>query len=50
MTERFLSNNTSDRLKFIQTPTRGKTCDLRRRNETVSLPSQKPRTVHNTLF
>ena len=49
MTESLLSNNTSDRFEFIMTPTREKTCDLRRRNETT-LPSSKPRTVDNMLL
>ena len=29
--------------KFITIPTRGKICGLRRSNETITLPSQKPR-------
>ena len=49
MTESLLSNNTSDRFKFIMTPTREKTCDLCRRNETT-LPSPKPRTIDNMLL
>ena len=36
--------------KFIMTPTRGKTCCLRRRNGTITLPSRKPRTVDNMLL
>ena len=50
MTERQLSNNTSNRFKFIMTSTRGKTCDLRRRNGTISLPSGKSKTVDNMLL
>ena len=38
MTESLFSNNTSNRFKFIMTPTRGKTCGLGRRNGTVTLP------------
>ena len=50
MTECLLFNNTSNRFKFIMTPTRGKTCGLRRRNGIIALPSQKPRTVDNMLL
>ena len=50
MTESLLSNNTSNRFKFIMTPTRGKTCGLRRRNGTITLPSGKSRTVDNILL
>ena len=50
MTESLFSNNTSNRFKFIMTPIRGKTCDLCWRNETISRPSQKPRTVDNMLL
>ena len=50
MTESLLSNNTSNHFKFIMTPTCGITCDLRRRNGTITLPSQKPRTVDNMLL
>ena len=39
MTESLFSNNT-----------RGKTCGLCCRNETISRPSQKPRTVDNMLL
>ena len=39
MTEILLSNNTSNRFKFIMTPTRGKTCGLRIRNGTITLPA-----------
>ena len=49
MTESLLSNNASNRFKFIMTLTREKTCGLRRRNQTT-LPSPKPRTVDNMLF
>ena len=45
MTEGLLSNNTSNHFKFIMTSTRGKTCGLRRRNRTITLPSRKPRTA-----
>ena len=45
MTEILLSNNTSKHFKFIITPTRGKTCDLRRRNGTITPPSRRSRTV-----
>ena len=44
------SNNTSNRFKFIMTPTSGKTCGLRRRNGTITLSSQKPRAVRNMLL
>ena len=50
MTESLLSNNTSNRFRFIMTPTRGKTCGLRRRNGIITLPSRKPRTVDNMLL
>ena len=43
MTESLLSNNTSNRFKFIMTPIRGKNCGLRHRNGTITLPSRKPR-------
>ena len=49
MTESLLSSNTSDRFKFIMTPTPEETCGLHRRNETT-LPSPKPRTVDNMLL
>ena len=49
MTEHLLSNNTSNRFKFIMTSTSEKTCDLRRRNGTISLPSGKSKTVDNML-
>ena len=45
MTEILLSDNTSNHFKFIMTQTRGKTCDLRRRNGALTPPSRKPRTV-----
>ena len=35
MIDSLLSNNTSNRYKFIMTPTRGKICGLRRRNGTM---------------
>ena len=35
MIEGLFSNNTWNRYKFIKTPTRGKTCGLRRRNGTM---------------
>ena len=38
MTERLLSNNISNRFKFIMAPTLGKTCGLGRRNGTITLP------------
>ena len=38
MIQHLLSNNTSNRFKFIMAPTRGKTCDLGCRNGTVTLP------------
>ena len=50
MTKSLLSNNTSNFFKSIMTPTRGKTCDLRRRNGIITLASQKPRTVDNMLL
>ena len=49
MTKSLLSNNTSNLFKFIMTPTRGKTSGLRR-NGTVILPSQKPKTVDEMLL
>ena len=36
--------------KFIMTLTRWKTCGLRRRNRTITLPSRKPRNVDNMLL
>ena len=48
MTEILFSNNTSNHFKFITTPTRGRTCGLRRRNGTITLPSRK--TVDNMLL
>ena len=50
MTESLLCNNTSNRFKFIMTPTRGKICGLRRRNGTITLPSGKSRTGDNMLL
>ena len=50
MIELLLSINTSNRFKLIMTPTRGKTCSLRRRNGRKTLPSRKPRTVDNMLL
>ena len=50
MTESLLSNNTSNYFKFIMTPIHGKTCGLRRRNGTITLPSGKLRTVDNMLL
>ena len=50
MIESLLSNSTTSHFKFIMTLTRGKTCGLRRRNGTITLPSGKPRTVENMLF
>ena len=50
MTERLLSNSAISRFKFIMTLTRKKTCGLRRRNGTITLPSGKPRTVENMLL
>ena len=50
MTESLLFNNTSNRFTIIMTPTRGKTCGLRRRNGTTTLPTQKPRTAGNMLL
>ena len=38
MTKSLLSNNTSNRFKFIMAPTHGKTCGLGRRNGTKTLP------------
>ena len=37
-------------INFITTPTGGKTCGLCRRNVTITVPSQKPRTVDNMLL
>ena len=50
MTESLLSNNTSNRFKFIMTSTGGKTCGLRRRNGTITITSGKSRTVDNMLL
>ena len=50
MTESLLSKNTSNYLKFVMAPTRGKTSGLRRRKGTITLPSRKPRTVDNMLL
>ena len=50
MTENVLSNNTSNRFKFIMTPTRRKTYGRLRRNGTTTLPSRKPKTVDNMLL
>ena len=50
MTESLLFNNTSNRFTIIMTPTRGKTCGLRRRNGTTTLPTQKPRTAGKMLL
>ena len=50
MTKRLLFNNTSNRINFIMTPTGVKTCGLCRRNVTITVPSQKPRTVDNMLL
>ena len=50
MTENLLTNNTSNRFKLIMLLTCGKTCDLRRRNGTITLPSGKVRTVENVLL
>ena len=41
MTESLLSNDTSNRFKFIMTLTRGKNCGPRRRNETITLLRKK---------
>ena len=38
ITESLFSSNTSNRFEFIMTPTRGRTCGLRRRNGTITLP------------
>ena len=50
MTENLLTNNTSNCFKLIMTPTCGKTCDLRRRNGAITLPSGNARTVENMLL
>ena len=50
MTEGLLTNSTSNRFKLVTTPTCGKTCGLRRRNRTITLPSGKVRTVENMLL
>ena len=50
MTESLLTNNTSNCFKSIMTPTCGKTCDLRRRNGAITLPSGNARTVENMLL
>ena len=47
---KFVVNNTSNRFKFIMTPTSGKTCGLHCGNGAITLPSQKPRTVDNMLL
>ena len=36
--------------KFIMTPTHGKTCGLRRRNGTITLPLRKTRSVGSKLL
>ena len=48
MTEILLFNNTSNHFKFIMTPTHGKTCGIRYRNGTITLPSRKA--VDNMLL
>ena len=50
MTESLLSNNTSNRSKFIMTPTRGINCGLGHRYGTIILSSGKLRTVDNMLL
>ena len=50
MTESLLSNNTSNRFKFVMDPTRRKTCDVCRSNGTITLLSQKLRTVEKILL
>ena len=47
MTECLLFNNTSNRFKFIMTPTRGKTCGDLCRNAALTVRSGKSRTVDN---
>ena len=50
MTESLLTNNTSNRFKFIMSPTREKNCGLRRKYGTTTLPSEVVRTVDNMLL
>ena len=50
MTESLLNSNTSNHFKLIMLQTCGKTCGLRRRNGTITLPSGKVRTVENMVW
>ena len=50
MTESLLSKNTSNHFKFIMNPNRRKTCDLRRRNGTITLIIDKRALKVGTLL
>ena len=50
MIESLLSNNTTNRFKFVMTSTRWKNRDLRRRNGTMPHTCRKPRTVDSMLL
>ena len=50
MIESLLSNNTTNRFKFVMTSTRWKNRGLRRRNGTIPHTYRKPRTVDNMLL
>ena len=50
MIESLLSNNTTNRFKFLMTSTRWKNCGLRLRDGAMPHTCRKPRTVDSMLL